>query len=108
MDLTKVNWKTTSFGIGYAVCKTVGYFVEAVEPLCTIIEPMIVTGGFISATDTSRVRNIVRAVDLLLAKSNIDPETLAPIRPITASTPSELLAALTAALANVNQKPAGT
>ena len=76
--LTRVNWKTTGFGIGYAACKFVGYFAPAIEPLCQVLEPFIVTGGFVSAVDASRVRNIVRAVDLLLLKNGVDPETLAP------------------------------
>jgi len=74
--MARVNWKTTGFGIGYAACKIVGLFVPVVEPMCQVLEPFMVTGGFVSAVDAGRVRNIVRAVDVLLAKNEIDPDTL--------------------------------
>ena len=74
--MARVNWKTTGFGIGYAACKITGMFVPAIEPLCQVLEPFMVTGGLVSATDAGRVRNIVRAVDTLLVMNEVDPETL--------------------------------
>jgi hypothetical protein len=84
--LQTINWKTALFGIGYAVCKIVDGIWPAVAPVCQVLEVMVVTGGFVSSADASRVQNVVRAVDHLLFKNHVDPETLAPIELIEAKT----------------------
>lgn len=86
--LQTINWKTTLFGIGYAVCKVVDGIYPAAGPVCQVLEVLVVTGGFVSSADTQRVQNVVRAVDHLLFKSHTDPETLAPIEVIEAKASS--------------------
>jgi len=73
-----VNWKTIGCGAAYAVCKLVGWVFPAVEPGCSVLETVFVTGGFLADADAGRVQNIVRAVDLLLTKNQVDPATLIP------------------------------
>jgi len=77
--LNRINWKTTGFGIGYVICKIIGAIFPVVSGVCEVLEPILVGGGFISTADSSRVQNVVRAVDTLLWKTNLDPETLTPI-----------------------------
>ena len=79
-----VNWKTTGYAIGYIFCYFLGQFVPAAETLCNVIEPFIVTAGFVSSADASRVESIVRAVDSIAWKNQIDPATLNPTTPVVA------------------------
>lgn len=83
MDLASlfktVNWRTAAYGIGYAACKIVGGIYPAVGPVCEVLETLVVSGGLLSAADSSRVAKVVQAVDHLLFKNRIDPETLAPM-----------------------------
>lgn len=79
-----INWKTTGFAIGYMVCFFVGQFVPAAESLCNVIEPFIVTAGFVSSADATRVESIVRAVDAIAWRNQVDPATLTPTTPAPA------------------------
>jgi hypothetical protein len=76
-----VNWKTTGYGIAYAICKIVGGFFPAVSEVCNVLDTLIVSAGFISSVDASRLQNVVRAVDVIAWKIKIDPATLIPIEP---------------------------
>ena len=76
---TQINWKTTGFALGYLACKLFGWAVPAAASLCEVAETFVVAGGFVSAADSTRLKTIVQAVDHLLWKSQIDPETLAPV-----------------------------
>lgn len=76
--LARINWKTTGLGVLFIACSILGNVWEQAEAVCKIIETLIVGGGFISAADSSRVQNVVRAVDALLYKNQLDPETLHP------------------------------
>lgn len=79
MNWNTVNWKTTAYAISYFFCQIVGGIYEPVRTLCDILEAVIVPAGFLSAADATRVQNVVRAVDTILYKQQIDPETLQPI-----------------------------
>jgi hypothetical protein len=76
---SQVNWKTTGFGIAFVICKIVGWTVPGVASSCEIVETIIVGGGFVSTADAGRLKTIIQAVDHLLWKNKIDPETLAPV-----------------------------
>jgi hypothetical protein len=76
---TQVNWKTTGYGIGYIVCKLIGSLFPGISTACEVLETLIVGSGLVSAADSTRVKSIVQAVDHLLWKAQVDPETLAPI-----------------------------
>lgn len=76
-----VNWRTTAFAAGYVICKVVGYFVPSIEAVCGTLEALAVAGGIVSAADAARVQSVVRAVDVLLVKNNLDPTTVAAVAP---------------------------
>ena len=71
-----INWKTTGFGIGYVICKIVGWSLPGTDHYCDVIETFLVAGGFVSAADSARVHNIVQAVDGLLGLNKITPASL--------------------------------
>ena len=81
MDLKTINWKTTGYAIGYILCWMLGKFVPAAESLCEVVATLIVTAGFVSAADATRVDSIVRTVDLIAWKNQVDPATLIPTAP---------------------------
>ena len=81
MDLKTINWKTTGYAIGYILCWMLGKFVPAAESLCEVVATLIVTAGFVSSADASRVDSVVRAVDAIAWKNQIDPDTLVPVTP---------------------------
>ena len=76
MNWKEINWRTTGYGLGVFAC----YFVSKIWPdsatLCELVGALIVGAGFISAPDATRVKSIVQAVDALLWKNKMDPETL--------------------------------
>jgi len=74
-----INWKTTGFGLGYILCKVAGAFYPEITGACEVIEPLLISAGFISSVDAGRVQSIVRAVDVLAHKNGIDPATLVPL-----------------------------
>ena len=76
-----INWRTTGFAAAYLLCNIVGYFVPSIQGICGSLESIAVAGGLISAADAGRVQNIVRAVDTLLVKNNVDAATLAAVAP---------------------------
>lgn len=76
--LQTVNWRTFGYGIAFAICKIFGSIFPQFSTVCDVVETLIVTGGFISTADASRVQNVVRAVDYLLFKSKTDPGTIPP------------------------------
>lgn len=76
--LQTVNWKTCGYGIGYALCKIFGSLFPQYDTVCSVIETLVVTGGFVSSADSARVQNVVRAVDYLLFKSKTDPNAIPP------------------------------
>lgn len=76
-----VNWRTTAFAAGYILCNIVGYFVPSISGICGTLEAIAVAGGIVSAADAGRVQGIVRAVDVLLVKGNVDSSTLAAVAP---------------------------
>ncbi len=80
MDLKTINWKTTGYAIGYFGCYLLGKFVPAAESLCEVVAGLIVTAGFVSAADASRVDSVVRAVDAIAWKNEINPATLTPTK----------------------------
>lgn len=81
MNFSQINWKTTGYAIGFFVCYLVGKFIPAAESLCEVVGSLIITGGLVSSADADRVKSIVRAVDVISWKNNIDPATLAPLHP---------------------------
>ena len=81
MDLKTINWKTTGYAIGYFTCWILAQFVPAAEALCRVVEGLIVTAGLVSAADATRVDNVVRAVDAIAWRNQIDPATLVPTAP---------------------------
>ena len=81
MNLSHINWKTTGYAISFLACYLLGKFVPAAESLCEVVGTLIITAGFVSAADADRVKSIVRAVDLISWKNNIDPATLIPVHP---------------------------
>lgn len=82
-DLFKtVNWKTTACAGGYVICKIVGFFVPGIETACGILETIFVSGGFLSAADSSRVQNVVQAVDHLLGINKITPPVIVTPTPV--------------------------
>jgi len=76
--LRTVNWRSTGYGIGYFVCYVFGQIYPSLTSLCELLEPLIVTMGLVSTADASRVRSIVRAVDVIAFKAKVDPATLVP------------------------------
>jgi len=80
MDLKTINWKTTGYAIGYFGCYLLGKFIPAAESLCEVVAGLIVTAGFVSAADASRVDSVVRAVDAIAWKNEINPATLTPTK----------------------------
>ena len=76
--LRTVNWRSTGYGIGYFVCYVFGQVYPSLTSLCELLEPLIVTMGLVSTADASRVRSIVRAVDVIAFKAKVDPATLVP------------------------------
>jgi hypothetical protein len=87
VNLSQINWKTTGYAIGYLLCYALGKFIPASESLCEVVGTLIVTAGFVSAADADRVKSIVRAVDVISWKNNIDPATLIPLHPDVPSKP---------------------
>ena len=80
MDLKTINWKTTGYAIGYFGCYLLGKFVPAAESLCEVLAGLIVTAGFVSAADATRLDSVVRAVDAVAWKVDINPATLTPTK----------------------------
>lgn len=87
MNFSQINWKTTGYAISFFACYLVGKFLPAAETLCEVVGTLIITAGFVSAADADRVKSIVRAVDVISWKNNIDPATLAPLHPDAAVKP---------------------
>lgn len=81
--MTHINWKTTGLAMAYGVCKIVGSLYSPAASVCEVLDTVIVVGGFASAADAGRVQNVVKAVDAILWKTKIDPETIASIEPLT-------------------------
>jgi hypothetical protein len=81
MNLSQINWKTTGYAISYMACYVLGKFIPAAESLCEVVGTLIITAGFVSAADADRVKSIVRAVDVISWKNNINPSTLTPVDP---------------------------
>ena len=82
-DLFKnINWRTTGCAIGYLVCNIVSNIYPAFADSCALLDKVFVAGGFISSADSSRLCSIVRAVDTVSFKNQIDPATLLPIKPV--------------------------
>jgi len=61
-----INWKTTGFAGAFIVCRIVGGLVPAIAGVCDVLDSVFVAGGFLSAADSGRVQNVVRAVDNLV------------------------------------------
>ena len=74
--LRTINWKTTGFGVGFFICKIVGWVWPETSQYCSVLEAVIVTGGFVSTADAGRVHNIVQAVDGLLGLNRITPASI--------------------------------
>jgi hypothetical protein len=79
--LKRVNWKTTGCAVAYIACNAIGGLVPTLESVCKVLDPLLIGLGVISAADAGRVQNVVAAVDTLLWKNKLDPETLRPIVP---------------------------
>ena len=77
--LKQINWKTVGWAIGYVACNAMGGLFPEYAHGCKMLEVGTVAGGLISAADATRVQNVVRAVDALLWKNNMDPDTLQKI-----------------------------
>lgn len=81
-DLFKgINWRTTGCAIGYLICNIVANVAPDYSGACDILDKIFVAGGFISAADSTRLGSIVRAVDTVAWKSQVDPATLLPTVP---------------------------
>lgn len=85
--MTHINWKTTGLALSYGVCKIVGGVYPPAASVCEVLDTVIVVGGFASAADAGRVKNIVNAVDALLFKNKIDPSNIADLEPVTPAPP---------------------
>ena len=79
--MKRINWKTTACAAGYLLCNVVGSNYPQVEHACGMLDKLFVALGILSAADAGRVQNIVAAVDTLLWKNKLDPETLRPVTP---------------------------
>ena len=77
-----INWRTTGCALGYLACNIVSSAYPAFADSCAILDKIFVAGGFISAADSSRLSSIVRAVDTVSFKNQMDPATLLPIKPV--------------------------
>ena len=87
MNFKTINWKTTGYAIGYFGCYLLGKFIPAAESLCEVVAGLIVTAGFVSSADATRVDSIVRAVDAIAWKVKLDPASLTPTDPEPAPVP---------------------
>lgn len=74
--LRTINWKTTGFAIGYVACQIVGWVYPGASQYCQVIETVAVAGGFATAADSSRVHNIVQAVDGILGINKVTPSSI--------------------------------
>lgn len=79
----RVNWKTTGCAVAFMACSAAGSMFPRVEPACKMLETLLVGLGILSSADAGRVQNVVAAVDTLLWKNKLDPETLRPLSPGT-------------------------
>jgi hypothetical protein len=54
-----MNWKTTAWGLLFGGCRLADLFVPGISVACGIVETIAVTGGFISAADAAKVKDLL-------------------------------------------------
>jgi hypothetical protein len=71
--LPTLNWKTSSAAVGFLLCQFAAAFYEPVAPACKMLDTLFIAFGLYAAADSSRVQNVVNAVDqvVIAAKVNL-------------------------------------
>lgn len=80
-----VNWRTTGYAIAYGACYIMGVMFPSITDICGVLDVLIVSAGFVSSADSTRVQSIVRAVDAIAWRTKLDPAMLVPLELAPAS-----------------------
>lgn len=79
-----MNWKTTSAAAGFLACQGAAYFYPPIEPACKMLDTLFIAFGLYAAADSSRVQNVVNAVDqvVVAAKVNLVQHESGAVAPV--------------------------